>query len=133
MGAVAGKNAIVSIDSVDYSAFSREAKLARTDDELDTSAFGATGHTYIAGLTNGQFTVSGHFDDAGTNTPSELVPALSGAVTILWQPEGAGTGKTQRSFSGLRTGYDEEAASDGLVEWAATFRVTGAITDTDQV
>ena len=97
--------------------------------------YGLDGKRYASGLTDGTFSMEGFYDDAAASTPRlVLAPLLGGAaVTVLRQPEGAGSGLAQDSFSAIVTSYEESSPVDDMVAWSAELQISGDVDQTDQV
>lgn len=128
-----GKDTVISIGGTDYSAFISDSTFNTSQDTHDVTAYGDSGHEYIVGLTDGTFSCSGHYDNGATGTPAVDFPGFGAtAQTILVQPEGAGTGNAQRSFSAVLTSYEEGMPVDDKISWSADFQISGAVTYTDQ-
>lgn len=130
-----GKDAQVTIDSNNLSAYISDSTFNQSVDSHDVTAYGATNKAYIDGLIDGTFSVSGHYDDTKTTGPRDVLQGLlgGGAITILRQPEGTGSGLAQDSFSAIITSYEETAPVDDNIQWSADFQITGAVTVTVQV
>lgn len=133
MARIHGKNTVITIDGTDMSSFIDDSTFSQSGDVHDTTAYGQDNRSYIGGLIDGTFSISGHYDD-GTDNPRDAIPALLGgaAVTIVRSPEGTGTGLAQDSFSAICTSYDESSPVDDKISFSADFQITGAITITDQ-
>lgn len=133
MAFIHGKNTAISIGATDYSGFISDSTFSTSTDSHDVTVYGDDGHTYILGLTDGTFSCSGHFDNGATGTPAVDFPAFgTTAQTILVQPEGVGTGLSQRSFSAFLTSYEESMPVDDKTSWSADFQISGDVTVTDQ-
>ena len=88
---------------------------------------------YEGGLTDSKFTMSGTYDSTAVTGPrAALNPLLATTVAVIRQPEGAGTGKPQDSFSAVLTGYVETNPVADMVKWSAEFQVSGAVNSTAQ-
>lgn len=131
---VHGKNTVVKVSTNDLSTYTTTSEFEQTGDSHDVTVYGAGGHVYAAGLTDGKFTMEGVYDTTATTGPRAVLKPLIGAaaVTVVRQPEGAGTGKAQDSFSGLCTSYKESSPVADMVKWSAEFRISGDVDSTAQ-
>lgn len=132
---VHGKNTSVTVDSNDLSAFTNTSEFNPTADSHDTSTYGVDGHVFRAGLTNGTFTMGGIYDNTASTGPRAVLQPLIGQdpVTVVRQPEGAGSGLPQDSFSAQLTSYTETNPVADMVSWSADFQVSGSVDSTPQV
>jgi hypothetical protein len=135
MSFVHGKNTVVTVDSNDLSQYTNTSDFNPTADSHDVTTYGKNGHVFAPGLTNGTFTMGGTYDNTANTGPRAVLRPLIGAdpVTVVRQPEGAGTGLPQDSFSGLLTSYTESSPVADMVAWQATFQVSGDVDTTPQV
>lgn len=129
-----GKDTVVTVGGTDYSSYTSDSTFGATGDTHDVTVYGASGHAYIGGLTDGTYSMSGHYDDGASSTPGEDFPALLAgtAQTIIVQPTGTGSGNAQRSFSAILDSYDEGFPADDKISWSANWQISGAVTYTDQ-
>ena len=108
------------------------------DNELaEVTGMGSSSKAYIAGLYDGQFTISGPWDDAA-NVGSETVLGpytatggeLSAGGTASWVygPEGATGGDIKYSGEGLVVSYSNSVPVGGRASWSATIQRSGDIT-----
>lgn len=134
MAFIHGKNAVVSLDGTDLSAFINNVAFNQSADSHDVTCLGAVGHAYAAGLTDGTCTISGIYDDGAAGPAAEIRPLVGGAnVTLLYKPEGTGAGKIQNSASVQVKTYNETAPVAEMVSWEAELQISGAVTTSDQV
>lgn len=129
-----GKDTAVDVDGNDLSAYVNTSEFSRSVDSHDVTTYGKDGHTFAPGLTNGTFTMSGIYDTSTSDGPRAVLEPLLGsaAVTVLRQPEGAGSGLPQDSFSGLLTSYVETNPVADMVTWSADFQISGDVDTTAQ-
>lgn len=134
MAFVHGKGTVVTVDSNALTSYISDSTFSQSVDAHDVTAYGATNKAYIDGLIDGTFSIEGHYDDTKTTGPRDVLQGLEGggAITVVRQPEGAGTGKAQDSFSAILTAYDESSPVDDKISWSAEFQITGAVTSTVQ-
>lgn len=129
-----GKDTVVDVDGNDLSAFTNTSEFSPSTDSHDVTTYGKDGHVYEGGLTDGTFTMGGTYDDGGSG-PRGVLLALKGTsskVTVIRQPEGAGSGLPQDSFDGLLTSYVETNPVADMIAWSAEFQISGDVDSSDQ-
>lgn len=135
MALVHGKNTVVKLNSVDLSQYVRTSEWSRQIDEHDVTTYGASAHKVRGGLPAGSFTMSGVYDSTATTGPRAALNAVFAAgvnVTLIRQPEGAGTTKPQDSVSVLLKKYTETSPVDDFVAWAVELTLADAVDSTPQ-
>lgn len=133
MAFIHGKSAVFKIGSTDLSAFVNSVEVKRAGDSHDITAYGATGHAYQGGLTDGTISIKGIYDDADSSNPRVTFQGAL-ATTLTWTYRAAGTaaGRPELAGSGVLTSYEESAPVAEMVTWTAELQITGAVTTTDQ-
>lgn len=128
-----GKSTVFKIASTDLSAFVNSVEVKRAADSHDTTCYGATGHAYAGGLTDGTVSVKGVYDDADSANPRITFQGALG-TTLAWTYQAAGTasGAPQLTGNAVLTAYEESAPVADMVTWSAELQITGAVTTTDQ-
>jgi hypothetical protein len=125
-------NAVVKINSVDYSANVNQVEIAVTSDEVDTTAFSSTGwRTVTGGLKSGSVTLSFHNDFAAGALDSALWPLLNTLATVVVLPNGttAGTSNPSYSFTALCNNLTPISGSVGdLATQNLTWPISGEVT-----
>jgi hypothetical protein len=93
-------NAVVKINSVDYSTNINQVEIAVTSDEIDTTAFSSTGwRTVTGGLKSGSVTLSFHNDFAASGVDSVLWTALNSLATVVVLPNGTAASASNPSYT----------------------------------
>lgn len=93
-------NAVVKINSVDYSTNINQVEIAVSSDEVDTTAFSSTGwRTVTGGLKSGSVTLSFHNDYAASGIDSVLWAALNSVATVVVLPNGTAASATNPSYT----------------------------------
>jgi hypothetical protein len=93
-------NAVVKINSVDYSTNINQVEIAVSSDEVDTTAFSSTGwRTVTGGLKSGSVTLSFHNDYAASGIDSVLWAALNSIATVVVLPNGTAASATNPSYT----------------------------------
>ena len=134
MAFIHGRNTVVTVGGVDLSAYTKKSDFDRSQDTHDVSAYGDSGHAYSGGLTDGSYSMDGTYSDDVAGPSATLEPLLDDkdGVTVIFRPEGTGTGLAQRSFTGVLASYKESDPVDDMIMWSAEFKISGAVDRTDQ-
>lgn len=137
MAFIHSKNTVVTIDSADMSAYiTGSSEVDRGAETHEVTAYGDDSKAYNPGLNEAKFSVDGTFDTtATTGVRDKMISIYEGnaAVTIVWQPEGTGSGLVQDSCSAIMTKFTQTAPVNDMIAWSAEFQISGDITTTDQV
>lgn len=113
------------------SAYINSTDFAPEQDTHDDTTYGATGHTFRAGLTNGTIKINGFWDATASTGPDAVLSALLGVKTpTAWEfgPAGNAAGKVKKSGSCVLASYSVSAPVADLVSYSAQFQISGAIT-----
>jgi hypothetical protein len=125
-------NAVVKINSVDYSANVNQIELSLTADEVDTTSFSASGwRTVTGGLKSGSVTVSFHNDYAAAGLDSVLYGLFNTAATFVVLPNGtaAAAGNPGYQFLALVNNIQPVSGSVGdLAVQNLTLPISGEVT-----
>ena len=133
MAFIHGKDTVVTLDGDDLSAFANQSELSRSSDSHDVTTYGNDSHVYTGGLLDGTASISGIYDNTASTGPRAVIePLLGTVVTLIRQPEGAGTGKAQDSVSVLVTRYVETNPVADMVTWSVELQLSGDVTTTAQ-
>lgn len=135
MALIHGKNTVVTVDSTDLSALTNSSEFTKTTDTHETTHYGDDAKEYSPGLNDSSFSMEGTYDDTASTGPRakfNTIYAGNVAVAIIRQPEGAGTGLAQDSFSAIMTSYAETDPVGDMITWSAEFQVSGDVTITAQ-
>jgi hypothetical protein len=100
-------------------------------DVHDDTTYGATGHTYRGGLTNGTFTISGMWDPTTSTGPDAVGATLLAVKTptaFEFGPQGNAAGKIKKSGSAVLKTYNVGVPVAGLITFSMQFQISGAIT-----
>lgn len=133
MAQVHGKSGAILVNAKDCSPFTNSIEFKQAADSHDTTTFGATGHVYAGGLTDGTVALKGVYDNTAMTGPRAAIKASLGAsVAFKYRPEGIGTGKPESTCNVVITSYEESVPVDDMVMWSAEFQISGAVTDGTQ-
>jgi hypothetical protein len=124
-------NASVVFGSTDLSDHIASVTLNSTFDIVETTAFGNTAKTRVAGLADNSVTFEFHQDYATSSVEQTIYPLLGTAVSVVAKPV-AGTTTTvnpQYTFSALVSEWTPLNGSVGeLATASVTWPISGAIT-----
>jgi hypothetical protein len=133
MAQVHGKDGAILVGTADCSPFTNSIDWDSSADTHDTTTFGATGHTYAGGLTDGKVSLKGIYDTTAITGPRAAVQAKLGlTVAFKYRPEGIGTGKPETSCQVVVNSYKESVPVADMVTWEAELTISGAATTTTQ-
>jgi hypothetical protein len=113
----------------DISEYLNEAGVEVDIDTAETTTLGNTAKTYIPGLEDGTFELSGLFDPAADALFDSCKRVI---VTFRYRPAGAGAGLPQFTGQAVLSSYGIETTVEDAATIEAEFQVTGAITRTVQ-
>lgn len=133
MSFIHGKDTVVKLDDNDLSAYTNTSTIEETADSHDVTCYGEDNHVYFGGLKDGTASLSGIYDNTASTGPRAVIQPLIGTVvTLIRQPEGAGSGKPQDSVSVLVTKYNETNPVADMVTWSCDLQLSGAVDSTAQ-
>ena len=129
MAFVHGKSTVIKLNAVDLSAYSDNVAFNRSADSHDVTTFGKSAHVYQGGLLDGTATITGKYDNTAVSGPRAAVQPLLGTnVTMLYQPEGSGTGKPPESVSVLVTAYEQTNPVADMVTFSISLQLSDTVT-----
>ena len=104
----------------------RSFSLESTAETIEDTSMGDTNRSYKVGLKSFTGSASVFFDE----TDAGQILLVAGAViTINTYPEGATSGDTYYTGSGIVTGRTINSSFDGMVEMEISFQGNGALTE----
>jgi hypothetical protein len=123
-----GSKAALTLNTKDLSTFMTSMDASWDLDTADTTAFGSTWKSAIAGVPGGKLDIAGYYDPTATTGPGAVLwAAFTGAalVTGLIYPGGNLTGQALWTITTgcLVTSYSESSAVGGVVGWKASIGV----------
>lgn len=137
MAFIHGKNAYIQLDNssgtlTDLSSISNEVSWSMSIDTAETSVFGVSAKQYITGQNDATISLSGLFDatSAGVieGTIDALIAGTNASATLVFGPEGNGTGKKKYTQEVIVTSYEIGAPVGDVVSLTVEFQRTGATT-----
>lgn len=93
------KNASVTVNSVDLSAYVTSVTVDYKVDEVETTAMGATGHTYTAGLQSSSIVVNLNQDFAATKVEATVFPLVGTTTTVVVKADSGAVSATNPSYT----------------------------------
>lgn len=137
MAAAHGKDSVFLIEDSaattlrDISIYVKTLEFKRSVDANDTTTKGSEGRTYRPGLTDGEISLTGLWDDTASTGSRTVLASLVGievTVGFEWGPEGSATGALKESGECVLTQYDESSPVDDMVAFTATLKISGNVT-----
>lgn len=105
---------------------------SRQTDNHDSTVFGAEGHTFINGLTNGTITLDGFWDKTASTGSATVLDSLQGldGLTVGWEygPEGRTAALVKYSGECVLSSLDFTSPVADLVTFTATLQISGDVT-----
>lgn len=130
-----GKTAEITVNAVNLSAFCTNADFAVDVDTGDTTTFGSTWKSALAGVPGAKLDIVGDYDGTASTGPAAAIMAcITGGVpvAVVHKPGGTLTGQRTNSFNALVTNYQESSPVGGIITFRASLLTTGAVTSTTQ-
>ena len=121
----------ISVNGTDFSSSIAALTLDITAEEPDTTAFGSTYRTRIAGLKDASVSIDFHQDFGASSVDATLFPLLGSNATVVVLPTSGTVSATNPSytFECLVTQYQPFASSVGdLATLSVSWPVTGEVT-----
>ena len=123
-----GKNAALTVNTKALAAFLENIDFSTNLDIGDTTTFGATWKTGLAGIPSGSISFSGYYDPTATTGPGAvLFPLVTAgtAVTVLFYPGGTGSGQSLYTITtgGIVTSYNETSPVGGAITFNGTIEI----------
>jgi hypothetical protein len=124
-------NASVTFASTDISSFVSSVTLSTSLDVVDTTSFGNTARTRVAGLADNQITVEFFQDFASGQLESVVFPTIGTSAAMVIKPVAGTTTAVnpQYSFNALVSEWQPLSGAVGeLATASVTWPISGAIT-----
>jgi hypothetical protein len=116
----------------DISAQCTSVTFSRQNDNHDTTCFGAEGHTFINGLTNGTIQVQGWWDSTASTGTATVIDSLVGldGTTLSWEygPFGTTTGFVKYTGESVLKSVDVSTPVADLVSFTMQVQISGDVT-----
>lgn len=131
MVAYRGKDVFVSLGGTDISGDGRSIDFEETADALDSSKWGDTRRTKVAGLEDASGSMEA-LDTTGDWTAAWDAIAVGTQDTLVIHPEGTGAGLRELTCEVLVTGRSISLPYDDLATLSMDFEVSGDVTENTQ-
>ena len=122
-------NCVVTVNGTDFSDHIAAVTIEQSADEIETTAFGATGwRTRTVGLKDGSVTLDWH-QDFSSSVDATLSSAWGAVGTVTVMPNGTAIGATNPRWTCpvVLSGYSPVAGSVGdLLTFSTTWAASGA-------
>jgi hypothetical protein len=123
-----GKNAALTVNAGALATFLTGLDMAIDLDVADTTTFGATWKTGLAGVPGGKIDFSGNYDPTATTGPGAILfPLVTAgtAVTCLVYPGGTAVGQVLYTITsgGIVTSYSESSPVGGIVTFKGSIQI----------
>lgn len=132
MAFIHGKSAGVLFGAYDLSAFFNEASMSQSVETAETTTFGSSAKSYISGLRDGTFSLSGMFDGVAAGIDQVISASVGDGinvpVTII--PQQAATmvlGDVSFSGSTIETSYEVSSPVGDVVSANMEGQITGGM------
>ena len=119
-------NAYITINAVNLSDHIASVTLTTNDDVVETTAFGSTARTRVAGLGDNSVAIEFHQDYAAANVEATIYPLLGTATAVVVKPNGPTTAADNPAYS-FDALVSEWTPLNGAVGELATASVTWPI------
>ena len=126
-------NVVVTFGATDISSYVTSVTLGSTFDVVETTAFGQTARTRVAGLADNSVSLELNQDFAAGSLESVIFPTLGTAVSITVKPVAGAvtTANPAYSFSALVSEWTPLSGAVGeLATASVTWPISGVITKT---
>jgi hypothetical protein len=119
-------NAFITINAVNLSDHVASVTLTTNDDVVETTAFGSTARTRVAGLGDNSVAIEFHQDYAAANVEATVYPLLGNTTAVVVKPNGSTTAADNPAYS-FTALVSEWTPLNGAVGELATASVTWPI------
>lgn len=107
-------------------------EFTRSNDTHDVTCFGAEGHVFVTGLTDGSISLEGFWDKTalvGTATVLDgLVDLDTPTLGFEYGPEGRTTGQVKYSGECILEDLQYSSSVSDVVNFSASLQITGTVT-----
>lgn len=133
MTAVHSKDTYVSLDGNDLSTYLNDSDWTRSPESHKLTTYGNDNNVYKGGLGDGSTDLAGRYDSSTSSGPRAILEPLVGTnVTLIYRPEGTGSGKPQRSVDVMVGEYKETHPVADYIMFSQKLTHSGDVTITTQ-
>jgi hypothetical protein len=126
MAFVHGSDSGIVVDGTTISAYVDSVSHNRSVDTAETSAFTNNDKTFIAGLEDGSFDLSGHWDTAADTALDGCFDSAS--VSLIYGPAGVTSGLVKYTATCFVTSYQIVSNVGDRTNWTGSFQRSGDLT-----
>jgi len=124
-------NVNVRLNNIDLSDHIASVEVSQSFDEVETTAFGDSGRTRVAGLEDSSLTLSFHQDFATSSVDATISPLIGGTASFQIIPVGTAVSATNPKYTGTVlitewTGLNGSVGDLSTVD--VTWPVSGVVT-----
>lgn len=138
MATFLGNGVVLTVNSVDLSAYVSSVTISQEFDQLEVTAMGDTGHKYIAGLENSSISIDFNADFASSKVNQTINGSTAGnglvgaTTTVTVKPTSAATSAANPLYSMtcLVTQWPQVYSVGELATVSVTWPVNGAVAKT---
>lgn len=128
MAAVHGKDTVVYVNGYELTTYLNEVSVSREVDTAETSTFGNSAKTYIAGQKDGTADMSGIWDGTAGAVDDRLAAYFGADGTVFTVGYGGSTlGNRADVFAGIQTSYEIGASLGDAVSVSASVQGSGGV------
>jgi hypothetical protein len=127
-----GKNTVFKLDDSgatlrDISAYLTSVSFPRSQELAETTTFGATAKTFLAGFGDATISIEGNWDPT---VDGYLAGILGQAATVSFEygPEGGTTGDIKFSGEAILTSYETSSGINDVTTFSAELQVSAGVT-----
>lgn len=129
MAEVHGAETVILLDDEDISAFTDKSDGKYTNDEHDSTCYGAEGHEVAeAGLAKDAYSIGGKYVNGASGTAAFVKAKKGLKVPFVKRPEGTGVGLPEETSIVRIKEYNESSPVADIVRWTAELTVSGKVT-----
>lgn len=123
------KDASVTINAVDLSAYVSQVAVQLEYDSVPSDAMGNTAHTFVAGLQNSTVTLTMNQDYAASKVEATVYPLVGTTTTVVVKPTSSAVSATNPSYTCSGFLASHQSVNGAVGELATTqLTFTGSIT-----
>ena len=110
----------------DISTYLTSVSMPRSQELADTTTFGASAKTFIAGFGDATITIEGNWDPTVDGYLAGVV-GVSGTLSFVYGPEGSTAGDIKYTGECVLTSYETSSGINDVTTFSAELQVSGAV------
>jgi len=126
MSFVHGSKAVITVNGNALTAYIDDVSFDGSVETAETTVLGLTGKSYIPGLQDGSFKLTGKFDPAA----DALLVAMNqvASLPVIYGPQGSTTGLPKYTCNAILSKYSLKTGVSGAGTFEADFQISGGWT-----